>query len=221
MRSLSRTVSQLATEFGETHASSVIAVVRSSEFASGTLTKSFVPSNVSAPPNRPCALRAAPEIVPSLLAVDASSAVVPLASSKPHAPTSPFGSTAGLDTVTVIVVAVVRLPASSRAIAVSECAPAATPNVFQSRSYGAAVSSAPRSAPSSRNCTPVTPTLSVAVARSVTVPPTVVPSAGAAIDTVGPCVSGGGGSTVVNVQVTGAASAAPSAAVTAVPSRAV
>ena len=47
------------------------------------------------------------------------------------------------------------------------------------------MSSAPSAAPSSRNCTPTTPTLSLAVAETVTVPETVAPLAGAVIDTVG------------------------------------
>src|SRR3989475_11262940 len=55
--------------------------------------------------------------------------------------------------------------------------------------YGAAVTSAPRFAPSSLSCTPTTPTLSVALAETVTVPATVTPAAGAVIDTVGGVVS--------------------------------
>ena len=47
------------------------------------------------------------------------------------------------------------------------------------------VTSAPRLAPSSLNCTPTTPTLSVAVAETVTVPATVAPAAGAVIETAG------------------------------------
>ena len=53
------------------------------------------------------------------------------------------------------------------------------------------MSSAPVAAPFTRNWTPATPTLSEAVALSVTVPETVVPAAGAVIDTVGGVVSGG------------------------------
>src|SRR5438128_1534497 len=55
--------------------------------------------------------------------------------------------------------------------------------------YGAVVSSVPRLAPSSLNCTPTTPTLSEAVAETVTVPETVAPLAGAVIATVGVVVS--------------------------------
>ena len=52
------------------------------------------------------------------------------------------------------------------------------------------VSSAPSWVPSSLNCTPVTPTLSEAVAVRVTVPDTVAPAAGAVRLTVGAGVSG-------------------------------
>src|SRR5437879_13391865 len=55
--------------------------------------------------------------------------------------------------------------------------------------YGALVTSAPRLTPSSLSCTPTTPTLSVALAETVTVPETVAPAAGAVIDTVGGVVS--------------------------------
>ena len=61
--------------------------------------------------------------------------------------------------------------------------------MFQLVLYGAAVSSAPRFAPSSLNCTPTTPTLSDAVAETVTVPETVLPSAGAVRETVGSSLS--------------------------------
>ena len=55
------------------------------------------------------------------------------------------------------------------------------------------VSSAPRFWPSSLNWTPLTPTLSEAVAFTATVPDTVAPAAGAVIETFGAVVSGGGG----------------------------
>ena len=76
---------------GLTHASSVMPVVRSSDVWSGTVTQSFVPSKLSAPPKRPAAARVAPLIVPWLPRPDASAAWGPLASSNPHAPTSPAG----------------------------------------------------------------------------------------------------------------------------------
>src|SRR5437773_2645292 len=89
-------------------------------------------------------------------------------------------------TVTLCAAAVVVLPAASRATAVSACGPLATPVVFHVWVYELAVSSAPRFAPSSLNCTPTTPTLSVAVAAIVTAAPdTVAPAAGAVIATVG------------------------------------
>src|SRR2546425_8039902 len=59
------------------------------------------------------------------------------------------------------------------------------PCVFHAYEYRDAVSSGPRLAPSSLNCTPATPTLSLAVADTVTVPDTVAPAAGAVTATVG------------------------------------
>ena len=53
------------------------------------------------------------------------------------------------------------------------------------------MSSAPRLASFSLNCTPATPTLSDALAVTVVVPPTVAPDAGAVIATVGGVESGG------------------------------
>src|SRR5438093_6210998 len=100
---------------------------------------------------------------------------------------------AALDTVTVTGAEVVRLPAASRATAVRVCEPLATVVVFQETEYGDAVSSAPRLAPSTRNCTPATPILSEAEALTVTVPDTVAPDAGALMLTEGGVVSGGGG----------------------------
>ena len=61
------------------------------------------------------------------------------------------------------------------------CSPAA---LFQLTAYGALVSSVPSAAPSSRNCTPATPTLSARVRRDGHHPGTVAPAAGAVIDTV-------------------------------------
>src|SRR5207247_2662849 len=68
--------------------------------------------------------------------------------------------------------------------------------------YGAAVSSPPRLAPSSLNCTPATPTLSEAFALTVTVVDIVWPFAGELMLTVGGVVSGGGA--LATVTVTGA-----------------
>src|SRR5207249_12302922 len=66
--------------------------------------------------------------------------------------------------------------------------------------YGEAVSSAPRLFPSNLNCTPATPTLSEALADTVTVPETVDPLAGAVMDTVGGVVSA---AVVLTVTLTG------------------
>ncbi len=74
---------------GITHANSVIAVVRFSDGELATTTTSFVPSKLSAPPNRPCGLHVAPEITPVLLFPDASAVVGPAPSLNPHAATSP------------------------------------------------------------------------------------------------------------------------------------
>src|SRR5256885_11109112 len=67
--------------------------------------------------------------------------------------------------------------------------PLATRVVFHEREYGAAVTSAPRLAPSSLNCTPTTPTLSVALAETDIVPATEAPEAGEEMETVGGVLS--------------------------------
>src|SRR5262249_55460772 len=100
------------------------------------------------------------------------------------------GVVSALLTVTVTPADVVRLPAASRATAVSACEPLATVVVFHVKVYGATVRSAPTLAPSPPNCTPATPTLSLAVAVTVTdVPDTVAPPAGLVIATDGGVVS--------------------------------
>src|SRR5439155_11711474 len=95
----------------------------------------------------------------------------------------------GLFTVTLTAAEVAALPAASRATAVTLCAPLLVVVVFQEIEYGATVSSTPRSAPSSLNCTPTTPTLSVAFAATMIVLATVVPAVGAEMETVGGVVS--------------------------------
>src|SRR5438128_134778 len=95
------------------------------------------------------------------------------------------GGVVSAATVTLTPAETVTLPAASRATAVSVWDPAAEVDVFQAALYGATVSSAPILTPSTRNCTPATPTLSAAVAETVTVPDTVAPTTGAVIDTVG------------------------------------
>jgi len=54
---------------------------------------------------------------------------------------------------------------------------------------GLAVSSAPRALPSRKNCTPTTPTLSLAVAETTVEPETVAPLAGDVKETMGAVVS--------------------------------
>src|SRR5205823_1235260 len=111
---------------------------------------------------------------------------------------APFGGVvmltvgpAGLETVTVTAADVCVLPAASRATAVSVCVPFAAVVVSHESEYGAVMSSAPRFAPSSLNCTPTTPTLSLVVAVTVAaVPDTVAPFVGAVIETTGGVVSG-------------------------------
>src|SRR6202008_4324538 len=100
------TVRQRAVPFaaGLTQASIVAPVVSRSELASGTVTQSLTPSNVSALPNLPAGGRTAPLSAPALPRPDASPAVVPLVSSKPHAPTRPV---AGADTASVTATAFV------------------------------------------------------------------------------------------------------------------
>src|SRR5204863_326167 len=78
---------------------------------------------------------------------------------------------------------VAGLPAASRARAVRACAPLAAVVVVHAIVYGAAVTSTPRFAPSRRNCTPATRVSSVAFAETLTVPDTVAPFDGAAIET--------------------------------------
>ena len=97
-----------------------------------------------------------------------------------------------LATVTARAADVVELPAASRARAVSWWFPLAVAVVSQDVAYGAVVSSALSGAPSSRNCTPTTPTLSAALAPTATVADTVAPAVGALMSTVGAVVSGAG-----------------------------
>src|SRR6267378_4924082 len=99
------------------------------------------------------------------------------------------GVVVSFETVTVTAAAVAVLPAASRATAVSVCAPLLAVVVSQGTAYGAVVSSRPRLAPSRRNWTPATPTLSDALAVTVVVPLTVAPVAGAVMLTVGGVVS--------------------------------
>src|SRR5439155_13299155 len=93
------------------------------------------------------------------------------------------------ETVTVTAADVVVLPAASRARAVSVWLPLLAVVVFHETEYGAAVSSAPRLLPSNRNWTPATPTLSLALADTATVPATATLLLGLVRETVGGVVS--------------------------------
>ena len=92
-------------------------------------------------------------------------------------------------TVTFTPALVVAFPAASFATAVSVWLPCETEVVFHEKLYGELVSAEPTFAPSTWNCTLATPTLSEAVALTVTVPLTVALFAGEVIDTVGGVVS--------------------------------
>src|SRR6185436_18080149 len=94
---------------------------------------------------------------------------MPWLSLKPQAATNPVGGGgAVLDTVTVLeLLEVAVLPAASRALTLSTCRAFVAVVVSQVIAYGALVSSAPSGWPSRRNCTPATPTSSVAGAVTV------------------------------------------------------
>ena len=117
--------------------------------------------------------------------------VVPDGSAPDGEPLDKLGAVvSALLTVTLTVDEVVVFPAASLAVAVMECDPFPVVVEFHDMLYGLVVSSVPKFTPSSLNCTPTTPTLSVAVADTVTaVPDTVAPLAGAEIETAGAVVS--------------------------------
>ena len=93
-------------------------------------------------------------------------------------------------TVTATETLVVTLPAISRAVALRLWLPAVLVVVSQRVEYGGSRTSEPMGAPSRRNWTPATATLSVAEAATVTVLVTVALGEGAVIATVGGVVSG-------------------------------
>src|SRR5919204_1590218 len=97
---------------GFTHASSVIPLVRSSEFESATVTSVFVPLNESAPSVWPAIDHVPFAIVPLLPVPERSASVVPLPALKLYEATSPVGGGgAAFETVTVTADDVVVLPA--------------------------------------------------------------------------------------------------------------
>src|SRR5258705_13146829 len=98
---------------------------------------------------------------------------------------------------------VARLPAASRAMALNRCTPAVAPAEFQVVEYGEELSSVPRLAPSRRNCTPATPTLSAALAETlICVPMLLAPPVGAVSAIVGGVVSVDVGGAVESLIVT-------------------
>src|SRR3954468_11734821 len=111
----------------------------------------------------------------------------------PTAPTSewlhPPGSAEERFDTLIVTTAGAVFPARSRATAVRAWAPFATSAVFQATEYGAVVSSGPIGAPSARNCTPATASLSDAFAVNTTGPETVAPGNGDVIETTGLTVS--------------------------------
>src|SRR5262249_22849364 len=103
------------------------------------------------------------------------------------------------DTVTDTAADVLVFPAASRAIAARLCTPLVADVVVHDAVNGALVTCAPRLAPSNWYCTPVTPTLSVALTARPTVPDTVAPATGVVIATVGGVVSAAGAMVTVTV----------------------
>ena len=160
-----------------------------------TVSRSSAPSNRRPPPYFPAVHVGSFWSVAVFPCPVTSVTVVPRFSLKPQPASSPAGGGgAVLDTVTVTeLLEVPVLPAASRARACSVCKPFDTDVVSHVMEYGAVVSSAPRLAPSRRNWTPATPTLSVAVAETVTFPETTDPAAGAVTVAPGGVVSGAAG----------------------------
>jgi hypothetical protein len=110
------------------------------------------------------------------------------------------GGITTLLTLIVIVAEGVLLPAASLATAVRVWLPLAREVVLRVVEYGEVVSKEPRLEPSSLNWTLATPTLSEAVAETLTLAPeTVALLVGAVIETVGGVVSGGTLLTVIEI----------------------
>src|SRR6185312_10361343 len=165
-------------------------VVRSSVFASLTVTQLVAPSKVAALPYFPAVVQVVPLVVPLLPLPDRSVTLVPVPSLKPYDATSPVGGGgAVLETVTVTPLEVPVFPAVSRGTAVMTCCPFGTLVESHATEYGDDASSAPTFAPSTLNWTPATPTLSLALALSVAVPVRVAPPDGAVIVAVGGALS--------------------------------
>src|SRR5690349_9683101 len=102
----------LVTTDGLTQASSVMAVVRCSDAASGMSTRALLPLKDRALPNLPAVLQVAPPTsVPVLPLPDRSATVVPVPSLKPYAATRP-GVVAGVVALATLEYGL-RLPAAS------------------------------------------------------------------------------------------------------------
>src|SRR5262249_29245750 len=169
---------------------STVPVLPSARLAElATVTLSLTPSRFTPFPNFP-AVQAVPLVsVPLLELPEISAVVVPLPSLRPSAITRPEATPPV--TVTETGALVVWLPAASRARAESVCEPLVAAEASHEMEYGAVVSSVPSAFPSSRNCTPATPMLSLASADTVTVPVTDAPPAGAGMENTAAGVSGG------------------------------
>src|SRR5437667_9268619 len=119
---------------GFSQPSSVMPVVRSSVFESGTVTHEFVPLKDSALLNLPPVTQVVLETVPVLPLPDWSAVVVLVPSSKAQPPTRP--ADAVFCTVTDTVGAPAVLLAASRATAVSVCGPLPLAKVSHDTEYG-------------------------------------------------------------------------------------
>src|SRR5689334_11200090 len=115
VRSLNTTVPQPLAEVGRTQASSVSALVRSSDFDSGIVTRLDVPLNESAEPNLPAAVQVAPSSVPLFPLPEASPAEVPPFSSNEYAATRPPVGGGGATVAWACGEGGPRLPAASSA----------------------------------------------------------------------------------------------------------
>jgi hypothetical protein len=109
--------------------------------------------------------------------------------SKPGLPISSVTVPVPFDTVTVTVADVPTLPAASNDFETIVCDALVNVVVFQAKESDVAFVLLATTLPSIRSCIWVTPTLSEAVAVTVTVPETVAPLAGAVTEVVGGVVS--------------------------------
>jgi hypothetical protein len=144
---------------------------------------------ISAPSGAPSSRKRTPTTPTLSLAVADTVTVPDTVAPATGAVIETVGGVLSLKSVTLTAALVVWFPAASRATAVREWAAFVADPVFHDVANGAVVTSAPSGAPSKRKPTATTPTLSLAVADTVTVPDSVAPVAGAVIETVGGVVS--------------------------------